>query len=574
MRRTPPTLSGAEHSALRRRNGVEVSRPHSSPALSVAVYRIALAQFDFSVGAVQANRQQIQRLRDQAAACAADLLLTPELALSGYPPEDLLFRLGFQGRVDAELAQLAAQQHPTDLLIGHPARSAGALYNCASWLASGSTLACARKQRLPNYTVFDEKRYFTESSGSCVVERGGLRFGILICEDAWFPEPAAAALAAGAQLLLVLNASPYNQGKRADREQVLCKRAIETGLPLIYCNLIGGQDDLLFDGQSMLFAANGTLQALAPAFTEHLLLVDITRSASGLALTAVDWPALPHQAPEAEVYQALVRATGDYVRKNGFKHVLLGLSGGIDSALTLAIAVDALGADRVLAVLLPSRFTSELSNHEAFAQAHTQGVRAELLPIEGPFSAFIDTLAPLFSGRAADTTEENLQARCRGVMLMAISNKFGGLLLTTGNKSEMAVGYATIYGDMCGGFAPLKDIYKTQVYALARWRNTQSAVIPNAVIDRAPSAELRENQTDQDSLPAYAVLDDILRRFIELDEPRAVISAAGHDPAVVERVTALVLRNEYKRRQSAPGPRVTARSFGRDRRFPISSGYK
>ena len=540
-----------------------------------AVYRIALAQHDFPVGAVRDNSLRLQGLRDQAGAAGADLLLTPELALSGYPPEDLLFRPGFQARVDHELAGLASTGHATDLLVGHPSRIDGRLYNCASWIDASGVRATARKQRLPNYTVFDEKRYFTESAGTTVVEVRGLRIGVLICEDAWFAEPAAAARADGAQLLLVLNASPYHQGKCADRAGVLSARARENGLPLIYCNLVGGQDDLLFDGQSMLFAADGTLQALAPAFADHLLLIDVD-GAAGEALTCapVDWPATPSEPAEAEVYRALVRATGDYVRKNGFKQVLLGLSGGIDSALTLAIAVDALGADRVLAVLLPSRYTSALSNDEAWAQARTQGVLAQMLPIEAPFAAFIDTLAPAFADRAPDITEENLQARCRGVLLMALSNKFGGLLLTTGNKSEMAVGYSTIYGDMCGGFAPIKDVYKTQVYALARWRNSQSPVIPQAVIDRPPSAELRENQTDQDSLPPYAVLDDILRRFIELDEPRAVIVAAGHDWATVARVTGLVLKNEYKRRQSAPGPRVTARSFGRDRRFPISSGYR
>lgn len=537
------------------------------------MYRIALAQFDFPVGAVQDNARRIRALREQADASGARLLLTPELALSGYPPEDLLFRPGFQARIDGALSDLADDASTTELLIGHPARQDGRLYNCASFVSGGRVAATARKQRLPNYTVFDEKRYFSESQGTTVIDSGGLRIGVLICEDAWFPEPAAAARAQGAQILLVLNASPYHQGKRADRAAVLGARALENGVPLVYCNLVGGQDDLLFDGQSMLFAADGSLTACAPAFGEHLLLIDLMPGET-VQCSPVDWPAAPREPAEAEVYRALVRATGDYVCKNGFAHTLIGLSGGIDSALTLAIAVDALGADRVTAVRLPSRYTSALSNDEALAQAIAQGVRIETLPIEGPVQAFLDTLAPVFAGRAPDLTEENLQARCRGVLLMAMSNKFGGLLLTTGNKSEMAVGYATIYGDMCGGFAPLKDVYKTQVYALARWRNTLSAVIPEAVIERAPSAELRENQTDQDSLPPYSELDDILRRFIELDQPRAAIVAAGHDPATVARVTGLVLKNEYKRRQSAPGPRVTARSFGRDRRFPISSGYR
>lgn len=535
--------------------------------------RIALAQCDFPVGAVPANRDRIRALQQRAADAGAALLVTPELAMSGYPPEDLLFRPGFQARIDEALQSLHEEPGAIDLLVGHPERAGQWRYNSASWISAGRTLACARKQRLPNYTVFDEKRYFAESVGATVVERQGVRLGVLICEDAWFAEPAAAACRAGAQVLIVLNASPYHQGKSADREAVLAARARENGVPLLYCNLVGGQDDLVFDGQSLLINADGSLQARAPAFSEHLLLVDVVRD-GGVRCTAIDWPAPRKEPAEAEVYHALVRATGDYVRKNGFKHVLLGLSGGIDSALTLAIAVDALGAEQVLAVLLPSRYTSDLSNREARVQAERQGVRWEMLPIEAPFQAFMDTLAPMFSGRASDTTEENLQSRCRGALLMSISNKFGGLLLTTGNKSEMAVGYATIYGDMCGGFAPLKDVYKTQVYALARWRNSQGEVIPAAVIERAPSAELRDNQTDQDSLPPYAVLDDILRRFIELDEPRSAIVKAGHDRATVERVAALVLRNEYKRRQSAPGPRVTARSFGRDRRFPISSGYR
>lgn len=538
------------------------------------MYRIAIAQHDFLVGAVDSNRQLSQALRERAALLGAQLLVTPELALSGYPPEDLLFRSGFLARIDQSLSQLSAQSQTTDLLIGHPARMDGVLYNCATWLSPNGLRSTARKQRLPNYTVFDEKRYFTESLGTCVVESAGLRIGVLICEDAWFDQPAAEAVAAGAQLLLVLNASPYHQGKRSIRHEALGKRARAAGLPLIYCNLIGGQDDLLFDGSSMLFDADGQLQAEAPAFEEHLLLVDVDTTPAGIRCHAVDWPNRPQVVPEAEVYRALVRATADYVRKNGFTRVLLGLSGGIDSALTLAIAVDALGPDQVMAILMPSRYTAELSNQEAWSQARMQGVRAEMLPIKAAFEAFLSTLSPLFADLSADTTEENLQARCRGVLLMALSNKYGSMLLTTGNKSEMAVGYSTIYGDMCGGFAPLKDIYKTQVYALARWRNSQAAVIPQAVIDRPPSAELRENQTDQDSLPAYAVLDDILRRFIECDEPRSQIVASGHDAAIVERVVGLVLRSEYKRRQSAPGPRVTARSFGRDRRFPISSGYR
>lgn len=540
--------------------------------------RIALAQHDFPVGDVIGNTRKLGDLRLQAEKLGAGLLLTPELSLCGYPPEDLLFRPGFQARLIEALAELCAAPAPVDLIVGHPHAQDGRLYNAASWIAADAPVQLARKQRLPNYTVFDEKRYFTESDHSTVVQRQGIAFGLLICEDAWYPEPAAAARAAGAEVLLVINASPFDQAKLGARIAALQNRAREQALPIIYCNLVGGQDDLVFDGQSLLISADGQVLAVAPAFTDALLLIDIQRGSDGLHLRAVDWPPASSANAEAEVYHALVRATSDYVRKNGFREVLLGLSGGIDSALVLAIAVDALGPERVLALLLPSRYTAQLSNREAQAQATRLGVRTEMLPIEAPFQAFLDTLAPVFAGRAADVTEENLQSRCRGVILMALSNKFGRLLLSTGNKSEMAVGYATIYGDMCGGFAPLKDIYKTQVYALARWRNAQAEpdapVIPVAVIERPPSAELRDNQTDQDSLPAYAELDDILQRFIERDQPRSAIVAAGHDPDTVQRVAAMVLRNEYKRRQSAPGPRVTARSFGRDRRFPISSGYR
>ncbi len=534
-------------------------------------FRLALAQHDFPVGDVPGNRDRMTQLSRRAAQQGCALLVTPELALSGYPPEDLLFRPGFLARLNEALVALAGDI-ACDVLVGHPERDQ-LLFNAATWLSRGHTER-VRKQRLPNYTVFDEKRYFAESRGSAVVDRGGLRFGVLICEDAWFEEPAADAKRQGAEVLLVLNASPYHQGKSLERERVLQLRARETGLPLIYVNLIGGQDDLVFDGASLLVSKLGQIIARAPAFEEHLLLVDLLRTPDGIVVRALDWPAEQRPQGEAEVYAALVRATGDYVRKNRFERVLLGLSGGIDSALTLAIAVDALGPHNVLGVLMPSRYTAELSNREAAAQAATQGVETIVLPIEAPFQAFLDTLAPTFSGHPGDITEENLQSRCRGVLLMALSNKFGRLLLTTGNKSEMAVGYATIYGDMCGGFAPIKDVYKTEVYALARYRNQRSLVIPEAVIARPPSAELRENQTDQDSLPPYAILDDILRRFIEHDEPRSAIVAAGHDRATVERVAALVLKNEYKRRQSAPGPRVTARSFGRDRRFPISSGYR
>ena len=540
-------------------------------------FNLGLAQIKTRLGDVRANLDKHLAYIDEAAKRDVDVLVFPELSLTGYVLQDLVPTVAHKPSAEDPVFKellAASRDRAIDLVVGFVDEDARSRFFIgAAYISRGEVVHVHHKVYLPTYTMFHDGRFFAWGDSVRAFDTRFGRFGVLICEDAWFPEPAAAARAQGAQILLVLNASPYHQGKRADRAAVLGARALENGVPLVYCNLIGGQDDLLFDGQSMLFAADGSLTACAPAFAEHLLLIDV-HPGETVQCHPVEWPPQPREPAEAEVYRALVRATGDYVRKNGFTHTLLGLSGGIDSALTLAIAVDALGADRVAAVRLPSRYTSSLSNDEALAQAQAQGVRIETLPIETPVQAFLDTLAPVFAGRAPDLTEENLQARCRGVLLMAMSNKFGGLLLTTGNKSEMAVGYSTIYGDMCGGFAPLKDVYKTQVYALARWRNTLSKVIPEAVIERAPSAELRENQTDQDSLPPYPELDDILRRFIELDQPRAAIVAAGHDPATVARVTGLVLKNEYKRRQSAPGPRVTARSFGRDRRFPISSGYR
>ena len=536
--------------------------------------RIALAQADFTVGAVDANLSRLSALRAEAAAAGASLLVTPELSLCGYPPDDLLLRQGFLRGCEDALSELLRQtQTPGPaMLVGHPHRDGRLLRNSLSWLQDGVLRARYDKQCLPNYAVFDEKRYFTPGQNPCVVTQAGHRFGLLICEDIWFDGPARQAAAAGAQTLIVVNASPYHQRKREERIQVLAERAREVALPILYLNLVGGQDDLVFDGQSMLVRADGSVHAVAAAFQEALLLVDYEPAEARFA--ACDWHVPTPLDESATIYAALVRATADYVRKNGFKQVLLGLSGGIDSALTLAIAVDALGPERVSAWSLPSRYTVALSNDEARRQCEWLGVRYGLLPIEAPFQAFIDTLAPAFIGRPADVTEENLQSRCRGVMLMALSNKFGGLLLSTGNKSEMAVGYATIYGDMCGGFAPLKDVYKTEVYALARYRNSVSQAIPEVVIERAPSAELRENQTDQDSLPPYDLLDAILFRFIELERSRQEIIAEGYEPAIVRRVADLVLRNEYKRRQAAPGPRVTTKAFGRDRRYPISSGYR
>ncbi|HJU40374.1 MAG TPA: NAD+ synthase [Tahibacter sp.] len=538
----------------------------------MSVLRFALAQFDFPVGAVAANaarvRSLIARARDEHGAA---LVAFPELTLSGYPPEDLLLRPSFLAACESELAQLASAADGIAAYVGHP-RTLGEVYNAASLLRDGKVEASYHKQELPNYTVFDEKRYFRPGREACVVDMDGVRTGFIICEDLWEAEPAAQAVRAGAELLVVINASPFDLAKNAQREELLARRARENAVAIAYLNLVGGQDDLIFDGASLLVEPDGRIAARAPACVDALLVADYDGATRRFALR--DWPQAIDEPLESVIYRALVRGTRDYVDKNGFPGVLLGLSGGIDSALTLAIAVDALGASRVTAVMLPTRYTSDLSLREARAQAVALGVEYHVVPIEDSFTALLGALEPAFAGRPADVTEENLQARIRGVLLMALSNKTGRMLLTTGNKSEMAVGYATIYGDMCGGYAPLKDVYKTMVYRLSRWRNAQGEAIPEDVIARPPSAELRDGQTDQDSLPPYDTLDAILERFIEGEQSQAEIVAAGFDEATVRRVARLVLANEYKRRQSAPGPKVSTRAFGRDRRYPITSGWR
>jgi len=543
--------------------------------------RFALAQCDFPVGAVAANASRMRELADEARARGAALIAFPEQSLCGYPAEDLLLRPGFLAACEQELETLANDVDGITVVAGHP-HAIGEVYNAASVIANRNILATYHKQALPNYTVFDEKRYFRPGSEPLVFDCEGVRVGLIICEDIWEAEPAARAAANGAQLLLVINASPYDTRQAATREALLAQRARENDLAVAYVNVIGGQDDLLFDGASLLVGANGEVIARAPSFEEHLLLVEF--DSQSRTLRALDWPALRDESGEAVVYAGLVRGVRDYVRKNGFKDVLLGLSGGIDSALTLSVAVDALGAEHVTAVMLPSRYTSGLSLREAHAQAQALGVRYLDLSIESAFDAFDRTLDAA-CGSLNDVTAQNLQSRARGVLLMALSNQTGALLLTTGNKSEMAVGYATLYGDMCGAYAPLKDVYKTQVYRLARWRNEQEGgrreagggildVIPAAVIERPPSAELRADQTDQDSLPPYDILDGILARYIEGAQSQAEIIASGFDADTVHRVVRMVLANEFKRRQAAPGPRVSTCAFGRDRRYPISSGWR
>ena len=448
------------------------------------------------------------------------------------------------------------------------------LFNSAAWLRDGVRIANYRKQRLPNYQVFDEKRYFTPGDTAVAVELDGIRVAPLICEDVWHVEPAASARAAGADICVALNASPYQQGKQAEREANMALRVGETGIPFVYLNLVGGQDELVFDGHSFAVDAGGRVVHRAPAFEESLSCIDVSLGEGPAQIEPESLAPLP--GTEESVYRAIVTAVRDYVGKNHFSNVVLGLSGGVDSALVLAIACDALGASHVHAVMLPSRYTSSMSEKDATLMARGLGVRYSVIPIEGMFQAALAALAPEFKDRSPDSTEENLQARCRGIVLMGISNKLGCMLLTTGNKSEMAVGYATLYGDMAGGYAPIKDCSKTLVYRLARWRNGQGAkpVIPQRIIDRPPTAELRENQLDSDSLPAYDVLDPILEAFIEDDRSVDEIVEMGFDRATVTRVLELVKRNEYKRRQAPPGVRVSGRAFGRDWRYPITSGYR
>ncbi|UHQ22554.1 NAD+ synthase [Lysobacter sp. 5GHs7-4] len=539
--------------------------------------RIALAQFDFPVGAVERNAERIAEMiaqaRDQH---GADVVLFPELAISGYPPEDLLLRPSFLADCEAALLRVAATTTGITAVVGWPQAAGAVVYNAASVLRDGRVEATYRKRELPNYAVFDERRYFdVDPDGeNCVFEVKGVPVGVVICEDLWFPEPLAATAAAGAELVLVPNASPFARDKHAQRDALIAQRVHESGCALAYLNVVGGQDALVFDGASVLANGDGRVHNAARAFEDHWLVADY--DAATRAFAPVAWPEESDDGRDSLAWRAVVRGTRDYCRKNGFDSVWLGLSGGIDSSLVLAIAVDALGAENVTAVRMPSRYTADLSNDLAAEQCRAQGVRLIALPIEKPFQGYLDTLAEAFAGKPVDVTEENLQSRTRGALLMALSNKFGGLLLTTGNKSEYAVGYATIYGDMCGGYAPIKDLYKTEVYDLARWRNAVAGapLIPPGVIDRPPSAELRDNQKDQDSLPPYDVLDAILLRHVDQEQSRDEIVAAGFAADTVDRVLRLVRISEWKRHQAAPGPKVSHRAFGRERRYPISNGYR
>jgi len=537
--------------------------------------RCVMAQLNLVVGDVDGNTSRIVAAANEARdRYRADLVMLPELAVSGYPPEDLLFHSGMRLQVARSLERLKQEVRGIKLIAGYPEYSGATIFNSAIVIRDGQVLANHRKACLPNYRVFDEKRYFTPGTDPTVIEINGLRAGVLVCEDAWDSAPARQAREKGAQVLLIINASPYEVDKQSMREQqVVRERIQETRIPVVFCNLIGGQDELVFDGNSFVMDAEGTVTQRAPAFTEGMYVVDLGLDASGI-VRPIPSDIAPLQGQEESVYGALVQGTRDYVTKHRFPGVVMGLSGGIDSALTLVIAVDALGADRVHSVAMPSRYTSQMSKDDAALQAKNLHVKHSEISIEGMFEATLAALKHEFAGRAPDTAEENIQSRCRGVLLMGISNKTGRMLLTTGNKSEMAVGYATLYGDMAGGFAPIKDCSKLLVYRLCRWRNAQSEVIPARVIDRPPSAELRFDQKDTDSLPPYEILDPILEAFIEEDLSVDQIAARGFDRVTVGRILDLVKRNEYKRRQAPPGVRVSGRAFGRDWRYPITSGYK
>ena len=534
---------------------------------------VALAQLDLIVGDVAANTDRIvefaARARDEL---QADLVVFPELALSGYPPEDLLFHSGLRRRVVSSLQRIREEVRGIAILVGFPEYADDLIYNACAVFADGVELARYRKRLLPNYSVFDEERYFESGKDAAVFTLRGIRLGVNICEDVWGPEPAAGARAAGAEVLIAINGSPYDRASQETREGVVRARIREVGIPTLYLNMVGGQDELVFDGGSFVMDAEGHVLSRAPSFSETLHVVQLTAGPVGVLPARGDRS--PVMSLEESVYGALVRGTRDYVRKNGFPGIILGLSGGVDSALTMSIACDALGAEKVRAIMMPFQYTSSMSREDAEKQAKTLGVQYDVVPIGPIYDAVVSQLGTVLDNLVGDVTEENIQARCRGILLMAISNKTGRMLLTTGNKSEMAVGYATLYGDMAGGFAPLKDCSKTLVYKLSRYRNTLGEAIPERVITREPSAELRPDQKDTDSLPPYDILDPILEAFMEEDLSVAEIVERGFDRDVVIRILELVKRNEYKRRQAPPGIRISRRAFGRDWRYPITSKYR
>jgi len=529
--------------------------------------RIAMAQLNQRLGDLAGNARALLDAIGEGRRDGAALVVTPELSLCGYPPEDLLLRPAFLDACASELTALAAQVHGTTAIVGFPEVEAGSRYNAAAVLRDGRVAAVYRKHHLPNYTVFDEDRYFEPGTEPCVIEVDGVRCGILICEDCWFAGPARQSREAGADLIIVPNGSPYHTLQQAARVAQMEARVRETGVPFVYVNRVGGQDELVFDGASFVMDTDGSIAQQLPAWHETLAVADFERSAPRHVRGALGHALEPH------VYQALVMGVRDYVDKNHFPGVLLGLSGGVDSALTLAVAVDALGAARVRAVMMPSQYSAAISLEDAREMASIVGVRYDEIAIRPMFDAFLGSLAEDFAGLAPDAAEENIQARIRGTVLMALSNKFGSIVLTTGNKSEMAVGYATLYGDMAGGFAVLKDISKTLVYRLCHYRNSLGRVIPERIITRPPSAELRPNQVDQDSLPPYDILDGILECYVEHDRAPAEIVGLGYRAEDIRKVVRLIKISEYKRRQAAVGIRITPRGFGKDWRYPITSAW-
>ena len=531
--------------------------------------KFTLAQINPTVGDIVGNCEKIISkcvfARDE---CDADVVVFPELAVCGYPPEDLLLRRDFLERCDVALDEIRGEADGITVLIGHPLLHDKKVYNALSVLHDGAVRCVYRKRCLPNYAVFDEKRYFSAGDAASVVEIAGVQVGLTVCEDIWEASPVRESVAAGAQLIVSVNASPFHNEQAFLREQgVVVKRAREFNVPMIYLNQVGGQDELVFDGSSLAVNSDGEIATRLPAFCECAETVVFDGEKFSIGSVA------PRLQGAELIYNAIVLGVRDYIEKNNFAGAVIGLSGGVDSALTLAIAVDAIGASRVVAVMMPSRYTSEMSKQDARAEADALGVRFESIDIEPMVAATSAQLQPLFGDRAADATEENIQSRCRGLLLMALSNKLGLMVLTTGNKSEMAVGYATLYGDMVGGFSAIKDVPKMLVYELARYRNGIAKVIPDNVLTRAPTAELAADQKDEDSLPAYEILDGILEAYVERDQSAKEIIAAGFDAQVVHRVIKMVTANEYKRRQAAPGVRVTSRAFGKDRRYPITSGF-
>ena len=546
------------------------------------ILRIALAQINPHEGQIEANLAAIRAARAKAASLGADLVVTPEFSIAGYPPEDLVRKESFVRRCEAAMAELArdTEDGGPGLIVGGPWAEGERIYNAAFVLDGGEIIARRAKHELPNYGVFDDKRVFDAGPAPGPVAFRGFRLGLMVCEDWWFSPVSETLCETGAEMLLSINASPFEDGKAGRRVALAVSRVVETGLPFVFCNQVCGQDELVFEGASFVLNADRSLACVMPSFQEALAVTEWRRGANGMVCTPMPVP--PEPSDQEKIYRGLMLGLADYVNKNGFPGILLGLSGGIDSAFSAAVAVDALGADRVRAVMLPSPYTSADSLEDAAECARLLGIRIDTVPITAAMTAFDAALAPLFEGREPDITEENIQSRARGLILMALSNKFGHMLLTTGNKSEMSVGYATLYGDMCGGYSVLKDLYKTMVFSLSRWRNThcpdnargpRGAVMPQRVIDKPPSAELKHDQKDEDSLPPYDVLDGILAGLVEGERSVDELVAAGYERATIVRVWKMLDRAEYKRRQAPPGVKITARAFGRDRRYPITNGF-